>query len=448
MEVIIVGGGTVGVELANRILEKGHDVVLIERSRTKLDKISRNLDVMFIHGNGASYKILEQAGVRTADLLIAVTETDEVNMISCMLAKSYGVEKTVARVRNPDYTEETHVFEHDHMGIDIIINPELATAQEIAKIIRTPNAQGIEYFADGKIQMVGITVEEDSPVANTQIKDIKFHQSSNIVAILRKNRDVIIPHGTDEILPGDEIYIIGERGLLSRMGAFTRRPDKKHQNILVIGGGRVGYHVCRILEKTGNGMNVTLVEKDCQVCEDLAEDLSKTLVLTGDGTNLKFLQEEDLNVVDVMVATTGDDKTNLLSAIMSKKLGASRTIVELIKEDYEALLDTLQVDTVVSPRTITTAKILKLLRKEMVISMKLLGHEKIEVLELEVASNAPIVNKKLSETKLPQGVLIGAIVRNDQIIIPGGRDKIIPKDRVIVFVTSEKTEALQKFFIK
>ncbi len=448
MRIIIVGGGTVGVELANKFSEKNQDVILIERQKEKLEKISRNLDIMLIEGNGASFKVLEQAGVKKADILIAVTETDEVNIIACLLAKNYGVNKTVARLRSPEYTEEenTQPFSQEQLGIDIIINPELVTAMEIAKIIRTPNVKGIEYFAQEQVQMVGLTVEENSPVANQLVKDIELPYQSNIVAILRPNKDAIVPGGMDKILPGDDIYLIGPKGLLSNLGGYTRHPDKRADNILIIGGGRIGSNLARILEKYPNGMQVKLVEKCQERCEELTEGLSKTLILQGDGTNLKFLKEEDLKEVDVVVACTGDDKTNLLSSVMSRKLGATRTIVEVIKADYESVLDTLQVDTAISPRTITAAKILKLIRKEKVISMKILGNEKAEILELEVDPKAPIVNKKLSKAKLPKGLLVGAIVRGDKIIIAGGNDMVKANDRVILFATHGVANQVDKFF--
>ncbi|OWZ84990.1 Trk system potassium transporter TrkA [Natranaerobius trueperi] len=451
MRVIIVGGGTIGVELARKLSEKDQDVVLIEKSSEKISKISRNLDIMLVQGNGASFKILEQAGISQADLLIAVTEIDEVNIIACMLAKGYDVNKTVARIRNPEYTEGTQVFSHDQLGIDIIINPELVTAQEMAKMIRTPNVQGVEYFADGKVQMVGIIVEEKSPIAHKLVKDIDFPYSSNIVAILRGKKQVIIPGGTDEILPGDEIYLIGQKGLISSLGHFTRHPKKKPQNVLIIGGGRIGYQLCNILEKNmsrKNQMNIKLVEEDEKSCEQLVEDLNKTMVLKGDGTNLKFLQEEDLKDVDVVVSATGDDKTNLLSSVMSRELGADKTIVEVIKEDYEAVLDNMQVDKAISPRTLTAAKILQLIRDDIVISMAILGNEKAEITELIVPNNAPVANKKLIEAKFPRGILIGAIVRQDQIIIPGGQDVILPGDRVIIFATSKTNKLVDKYFSK
>ena len=446
MRIIIVGGGTVGVELASKLTEKDQDVVLIEKQREKLEKISRNLDIMLVEGNGASFKVLEQAGVNQTDILIAVTEIDEVNIIACLLAKNYGVGKTVARVRNPEYTEENQLFTHDQLGIDIIINPEFVTAQEMAKMIRTPNVKGVEYFADGKVQMVGLTVETNSPIANKFVKDIDFPYSSNIVAILRSNEDAIVPSGMDKILPGDEIYLVGPEDLLSGLGGLTRRPDKKAQNILIIGGGRIGSQLCNILESYGNGLKIKLVEKNYARCAELAEELSRTMVLQGDGTNLKFLREEDLKAVDVVVSTTGDDKTNLLSSVMTRKLGATRNIVEIIKADYEAVLDTLQVDTAISPRTLTAAKILKLIRKERVISMKILGNEKAEILELQVPQGSPIENKRLAQAKLPNGLLVGAIVRGDDIIIPGGKDVVKADDRVILFTTYKVSKEIDKFF--
>ncbi|UMZ74002.1 Trk system potassium transporter TrkA [Natranaerofaba carboxydovora] len=447
MRVIVVGGGTVGVEICTKLAEKEHDVVLIEKDPQKLDKIAKNVDAMLIEGDGVSLSTLKKAGVEEAGLLIAVTEVDEVNMIASMMAKRCGVKKTVARIRNPEYTDETMSFTNDQLGIDIIINPERVAALEIAKIIKAPNVKGIEYFSGGKVQMVGLTVEEESPIANSRIKNIKFPSDSNVVAIVRNNQEVVIPGGEDMIYPGDVIYLLGEKGLLASLGTLTRHPDKKAENIMVIGGGRIGLELCKLLEGVKkHGFHVKLVEKDAKRCAFLTEELNKTLVLNGDGTNLKFLQEEDLEDVDVVVSVTGDDKTNLLSSVMSDRLGVSKTIVEIIKSDYEAVLDTMKVNAAISPRLLTAAQILKLTIESDVISMTILGNYKAEILELNVPADAPIVNKKLAKAKLPKGILVGAIVRKGRVITPGGQDSILPDDRIILFSMEECSNKVSKYF--
>lgn len=448
MRVIIVGGGTVGIEICHKLSEKGHDVVLIEKNPKKTQNIAKNIDAMLIEGNGVSTKVLEEAGIKESSLLIAVTEVDEVNIIACLIAKRCGVGKTVARIRNnEEYINSSQVCTHDQLGIDIVINPERVTAMEMAKNIKTPNVKGIDYFAEGKIRMIGLVVEEKSPIANQQVKNVSFPYDSNIVAIVRETEEVIIPGGEDKICPGDEIYLLGDRNLLAGLASLTRHPEKTPENILVIGGGKIGLQLCKILEENKReGFKIKLVEEDEERCEELTEELSKTLVLNGDGTDLKFLQEEDLNQVDVAVSVTGDDKTNLLSAVMCHRLGVDKTIVEIIKSDYEAVLSTLKIESAVSPRLLTAAQILQLTTESQVISMTILENEKAEIMELYVPEKAPIVGKKLKNAKLPKGILVGAIVRNNEVITPGGKDKIIPHDRVILFVTSEYSHKVEKIF--
>lgn len=447
MRVIVIGGGTVGTEISNKLSQKGHDVVIIEKNPRKTTNIAKNIDAMLIEGTGVSFKNLEEAGINQASLVIAVTEIDEVNIIACMLAKRCGVDKTVARIRNNEYFDGSQLFTHEQLGIDIAINPEKVTAMEMAKMIKTPNVKGVEYFADGKVRMIGLVVEEKSPIANQKVKEITFPYDSNLAAIARENDEIIIPGGEDIIYPRDEIYLIGDRNLLTGLGSLTRHPDKKAENILIIGGGRIGLQLCKILEENKkDGFNVKLVEEDAKRCEELTEELSKTLVLHGDGTDIKFLQEEDLDEVDVVVSVTGDDKTNLLSSVMCHRLGVEKTIVEIIKSDYESVLSTLKVDSAISPRLLTAAQILKLTTESQVISMTILENEKAEILELYVSETAPIINKKLKYAKLPRGLLVGAIVRGDQVITPGGNDKIFAHDRIIVLATRECTQKAEKAF--
>ncbi len=447
MRVIVIGGGTVGVEIGHKLSEKGHDVVIIEKNPKKSENIAKNIDAMLIEGNGVSFKILEEAGINEAKIVIAVTEIDEVNIIACMLAKRCGVDKTVARIRNDEYVDGTQLFTHDQLGIDIVINPERIAAMEMAKFIKTPNVKGIDYFAEGKIRMIGIEVEEKSPIANQQVKNITFPFDSNIVAIIRENEDIIIPGGDDYIYPGNEIYLLGDINVLSGLSSLTRHPDKKPDNILIIGGGRIGLQLCKILEQNKKEtFQVKLVEQDEERCEELTRELNRTLILHGDGTDLKFLQEEDLDEVDVMVAITGDDKTNLLSSVLCHRLGVDKTIVEIIKSDYELVLSTLKIDSAISPRLLTAAQILKLTTKSQVVSMKILKNDRAEILELNVPDTAPIIGKKLKNAKLPKGLIIGAIVRNGEIITPGGKDEILPRDRVIVFATKECTQKVEKIF--
>jgi trk system potassium uptake protein TrkA len=446
MRIIIVGVGEVGTELAKRLTHENHDVVVIDKDLKKLTKLNESLDVMVVE-ESARISALEQAGIKHADVLIAVTDTDEINIMSCMIAKKMADVKTVARIRNPEYGSKGLLFSNEQLGIDVMINPEKLMAMEIAKLIKTPMVSEIEYFADGKIEMLVFKVDKDSEIVGKPISTLTQSQDFLIIAILRENGDVVIPGGDDKICPNDHIYVVGKTGALSEIGWMVRSKVKRYRNIMILGGGRIGLKVAKIIEEfKGNGMSVKLIEKCEDRCQEISEALSRTLVLCGDGTDLTFLKEEELEKIDVLVSVTGNDEVNILSAILAKKLGVKKTIIEVSKPDYESVLQALDIDSYVSSRTLVANKLAKLFRKPSVVSVTILKEGKAEMLELIAQEDSPIINQPLVELNLPKGVIIGGIVRNGKAIIPRGGEKIIPMDHVIVFTSPELVEQVEQMF--
>lgn len=443
MRVIIIGGGQVGTELARR-LSKGHDVVVIEKNSNMARKIEGLLDLLVITGNGASVSTLEKAGIREAKFLIAVTEIDEVNIIACMLAKKYGVGTTVARIRNTEYADGSQVLTSEQLGIDIIINPERVAALEIAKMIRSPNVSEVEDYVQGNVRVMGYFVDKDSPFTGKKIMEIDFPQGCIVCAIMRKPGEIIIPGGADEIRLHDEIYLLGKRDAFE---TFWWNPGRKRypKNIVIAGGGRVGYQVAEILEKK-NKYSIKIIERNKDKCREIADLLNSTLVVQGDVTDISFLQEEEISRADVFVAVTGDDEVNLLSTLLADHLGARVTISEVIRPDYSLILDTIGIDRVVSPRLMTAAQIMKLIRKGDVISLTILREDKAEVVELIVPERAYVAHKRLKDIKLPPGILVGALVRDEDIYVPSGECKIYPGDRVVLFYLSQLSDEVDTFF--
>lgn len=447
MKIIIIGGGEVGSELAKRLSGEDMDVILIEQNPKIVREIQNKLDVMVIRGNGASVNTLAKAGLKDTDLLIAVTQIDEINIIACMIAKKFGVKRTVARIRNEEYEDGSQVLTNEQLGIDIIINPEKVAAEEITKIIRTPNVDEIEYFVDRRVLVIGFTVYPSSKIVNQKIKALPLPESSIIGAITRENGEVVIPRGEDVILPNDKLYIIGKKDLLSEIGWLIRHHTDRTQNITIFGGSRIGLHVARLLEKNKkNGFNLKLIDKDLDKCKDICMYLNKTMVINGDVTNLEFLKQEDIPNTDVVVAVTGDDEVNLLTSLLAKQLGVKKTISEVVKADYNIVLNKIGVDSIISPRLLTVGQIMKLIRKINIVSLTILKNEKAEIVELIVPKNARIVGKKLAEANLPRGINIGTLVRDNNITIPNGSTEIRAGDRLVMFVKKEMNKILEESF--
>jgi trk system potassium uptake protein TrkA len=447
MNIIIVGAGKVGTELAKRFAHANHNVIVLEKEMRKVVNLRNTLDVMVIEESGKRIDTLEQAGVRNADVLIAVTDSDEINIMVCMIAKKVSNIKTVARIRNPEYCTEGTLFSNEQLGIDYIIDPERLTAIEIAKLIKTPVNRENEYFADGKLELSTFKVEKDSEIAGRKISSLPQSQASLIVAISRNNGESIVPGGEDRILPLDTIYVFGKTGFLSEIGSMVRDKVKSVRNIMILGGGKIGLKLAQILESDKkNGLSIKLVEKCDERCMEISKTLSRTLILNADCTDISFLREEDLSNMDILVSATNIDEINILSAILAKKLGVKKTIVEINKPDYEFLIPTLDIDIFVSPRLLVANKLVKLFRKSESLIETVLMNGKAELLEITVPVSAPIVNIPLADLKLSKGILIGGIVRENIAIIPKGKDFLLPNDQVVVFALTKLVAEVEKLF--
>lgn len=443
MKAIIVGAGKVGFNIAQILSSEGHDVVLIEKDEDRQQNIQEHLDIQTICGSGSSCSTLEEAGVLEANMFIAVTESDELNMVACIMAKQYGVPKTIARVRSPEYMESSGQISFSQMGIDLIINPERVTALEIARLLANPQAKGIEFYARGAMQLAELKIEEDFPIACRKIHQLESPNQFLIVAIIRDNQ-LIVPSGDDTIQHGDRVFVMARTRDMPRVEKLFVREQTKIEDVVILGGGRIGYYLAQQLEK--KTYSIKVIEKDLKKCKALASRLKKTLVINGDATATDLLIEENIGQADAFVAVTGDDKLNLLVALMAKNLGANKTFVQVRRADLIPLLEHIDIDTVVSPRLLTAGAILRFVRKGEVASVTVLGDSGAEMIELTVPEKAPVVNRRLADAKLPKGTLVGAIVNQDRAIIPAGDDVIRPGDRVIIFSTPENIPRIGTLF--
>jgi len=420
----------VGTEIAHRLSEEGHDIIVIDRSETQLAKINESLDVLTVKGNGSSSQLLKDIGVSDSDLLVSVTDSDEINMISCMTAKRVGIARTIARIRDPDYVRDLIISKED-LGIDLVINPDYAASQEISRLLTMNLSVHTEHFANGKVQMAELTVEEcNVDFAGKKIQDIDLPKACLVVGISRKG-EMIVPGGRDYIKPGDTIYVLGNNDSINKIYAKFKRKRQRVHNVMIMGGGRIGLYLSEKLSK--RGMKVKIIEQNMERCQELANRLSDVLILKGDGTDVDLLRREGIHEIDAFVAVTGFDEENLLMALLAKQLGAKRVVAKVSRPSYAPLVERLGVDAAISPRLITIGEIMRFIRGGRLLSLVLLLNEQAEVLEIIVQPESRMAGRALSFSGLPKGVIIGAISRGDRIIIPKGSEVIQPDDRLVVF---------------
>ncbi len=447
MHIIVIGGGGVGYELARNLSTKEQDVVVIEKDTNKVKLLEENLDIMVVEENGASVKALQKAGAKNAQMLIAVTQVDETNIIACMMAKRMGVPITVARIRNQDYIDSADILPGKQIGIDFIINPEKVAAQEISHVIHFPDASEVEYFAEGKVKLVGITVGEEAGITNKPLNDVPLPAGCIIVGIDRPNEEFLVPGGKDHIYPGDKIYLLGNAQLLRSVSWLLHHPDTHAHRVTILGGGNIGYRVASMIEmQRKQHLAVKMVEKDPERCSMLSRDLSKTLVLHGDATDLSFFKEEEIEDADILVVVTGEDRTNIVAAVLARQLGVKKIVCEVIDPQYVPIYLKLGIDSLINPHLLAASRILRFTRKEDVVSLSVLQDQNAEIVELILPDKAKVVGKKIVQAGLPRGALIGSIVRGEEIIIPHGDTRLQAGDRLVVFALPQVSEKLTRYF--
>jgi len=443
LKIIIIGAGKVGCQIAKTLSSENHDVVIIEKDDMKRQSAQNSLDVLTILGNGANVRTLEEAGIKQSDMIIAVTSSDEANMLACMTAKQFGVPHKIARIRNPEYLY-TNALSREKLGIDFTINPERATAKEIVRLLKTPkNVAQVQNFAGGKVQLFELKIEEGLPFINQQLKAVSFKYPILVAAIYRKDK-IIIPDGEEKIIAGDNLYVLIKKDNFSGLNEIFNEKPLNMQNVMILGGSRIGIQTALILTKLG--INNKLIERDKEKCEEIAERLPHTLVINGDGTNVDLLKSEGIETTDGFVAVTGYDEDNLLVALLAKHLGTKKVIAKVDRTNYIPILEKIGVNAVVNPRMTTASAILRFIRRGKIISLTLLKEGEAEVIELIVNPNSKIINKPLKKANLPQNTIIGAIVRKDRVIIPHGNDIIQPEDKIIIFALSSDIKKIEKIF--
>jgi trk system potassium uptake protein TrkA len=441
VKIIIVGAGEVGFHIAQKLSEENQDVVLIEKDPEKIKRITENLDIQTLLGSGTSPEMLRNSGIKDANMLVAATDSDEVNLIACWLARKMNQYiLKVARVRNPEFMEED-LFSQDLLGIDHIINPESEMVETIRNLMSVPGASDVIDFEGGRVKLIGFTIKPDSPFVGRQLLSFRGMEGKLLVGAIVRGEQVLIPHGGDTIQAEDLVYAVARSEDLPDILRFFNIKNEGLRRVIIVGAGQTGTALATVLDHTK--INVKIIDKDSQKCASLAEKLEKVIVINGDGTDRNLLLEENISDVDFMVAITGDEENNVLISLQAKGLGAKKTITRISKLSYIPLVSAIGIDTVVSPRLSAIRAILQYIRSGQIISVAPLKGEHAEAIEAEALETSDIVNIPLAKVKFPKGALVGAIVRGDKIIIPRGETVIRVKDRLIIFALQEVIPKLQ-----
>jgi trk system potassium uptake protein TrkA len=446
LQIIIVGGGLVGTTLAEKLSGEGHDVSLVEHDLKRAAELSDSLDVQIVEGNGATADTLRRAGAADASLIVATTDSDEVNFVTGRIAASmFKVPRVVVRLRDPAHEEAFQELSRGDAVEIVCVNPEAAAVEKIASLLEVPSALDVASFMDGELLVAGFRITERSEFAERPVSDMKlfFAERPSLVAAIQRGDHALVPHGGEQIRAGDIVYFAIERsdleGVLELMGA----PPKIHHRVMIAGATRIGLDLARRLERSE--VRVTLIEPDADQARHAFDALGDTVVITGSVTSEALLHEEEIERVDTFVAVTADDETNLVACLLNKRLGAGRAFALVDNPALANLIGETAIDAIISPRLLAIGLTLQHIPGARVHSMAALLGDRVEVMEAEAVRGSPIVSGKLSEIGLPRGVLVGALRRDGKLLVPHGTDRVEPGDRVLIIATTESAAKLTEF---
>jgi len=445
MSIIIIGAGEVGYHLAYRLSKEKRDVVVIDRDLEKIRRVQSTLDVQAIHGSGGSISLLRQAGISEASMIIAVTNSDEANMNSCLAAGLQDrVPKKIARVRDPEYSALFPLFDKEHLDIDLVINPDHEVVEMILKLMEVPGANEVADFADGKVRMVGLPLLPESPMAGKTLAEISrmYPQSGILIVAVQKGEKVSIPKGRDVLDANDLLFMVMARDKMREAleSSGHRRPPIKR--VMILGGTLIGLELAGHLEKLG--IQVKIIEQSEARCQEIAEKCSRAIVLRGDATYQDILLEENVGQMDTFIAVTEDEETNIMISLLAKKMGARRVVTLVNKVGYSPLVHSIGIDVVMSSRLAAVNRIMRFLRRGKILSLSSLPGENAEAFEAIAMETSEIVGRPLRETEFPKDAIVGAIVRGSEVIIPNGSTVIRSGDRVMIFALTTAIQAVEE----
>lgn len=449
MKIIILGAGKVGKTLTQQLSDEeyDYDVVVVDLHPEKIEAIVNQFDVLGVVGDGATYDILLEAGVEETDIIIAVTQSDELNILACLMAEKMGALNSIARVRNPEYLKQRS-FMRDQLGLSMIINPELEAANEIRRMLLFPSAFKVDTFVSGKIELAEFRLRENTRLIGVPLSRLnKVSKTNVLICAVRRKDQLIIPNGDDVLEQGDRIHVMGQHRDLVRFCQDINLFEQKTKRVIIVGGGRIAYYLTKQLVE--QGIQVKIIECDHQRCVDLSIKLPEATIIESDGSDEEILIEEGIEGVDAFVALTGLDEENIVISLYAKQMKAKKTIAKVTRTNFMNVLDQLDIDRVISPKSIIATQILRFVRaksnQDDDSSVKTLHHlfnDDVDAMEFVVTPQTCFLNKKVSELTLKNNVLLAAISRERGFVIPKGDTEIRLKDHIVVITTDRKIYSL------
>lgn len=448
MKIVIIGAGEIGYDLASILSHERHDVIVLDRDKDALKKVSENLDVLCFEGNATSAKDLVDTGVKDADILIAVTSIDEVNMIASMMSKRLGAKMVIARIRSDELSRPNAPLKSTDLGIDVLIHPEQSAALEIVRLIKRASASDLVNLADGRMQMIGLRIGKDSPLVGKtlveyaeEFPDLTFR----VVAISRKGL-TIIPSGSVRIQAYDQLFLMAKTETIPEVINTTGKPDVEINRIMIAGGTPIGAMIARILCQDDKNWNIKLIEPDQDTAVELAQELKGVLVLNGNPTDPDLLATEGITDTDAFISVTDDEESNIISCLMAKHLEVQKTVALVSKADYIPLSHTIGLDAAINKKSAASNEIHRHVRGGRVVSVKALQGIKAEVIELQAAPKSKVVKKPIHKIRFPEGCVVGGILSDGSTDIATGKSRIKPNDRVIIFCLPEAVDKVTSLF--
>lgn len=451
MKVIVCGAGQVGFNIASHLARENNDVTVVDLSPELTRKISGALDVQSVQGYASHPDVLERAGAANADMLIAVTQADEVNMVACQVAHSlFNIPTKVARIRSQTYLqpEWNDLFSRENLPIDVIISPELEVARTVLRRLEMPGTFDIFPLAKGKVRIVGIRLTADCPVVDTPLRQLTelFPDLTIVIVGIVREGVMFVPHGDDQMLVGDDIYFCSDTAHVHRaMDIFGHR-ETEARRVLIVGGGNVGLFLAQSLEASHPNVSIRIIEYDRSRAELISERLDRAVVINGDALDVQILREANVFETETIIAVTNDDQVNILASLMAKREGATRAITLLNNPSYGPLIGSLGIDVTVDPKESTVSSILQLMRRGRIKSLHNFANGSAEVIEGEAMETSPLVGAPLRDIDLPEGIVIGTVIRAGKVITPRGNTEIQAHDTVIIFALANMVKKVEALF--
>ena len=446
MKIIIAGAGKVGAAVASLLAEEGHDITIIDRSAERIDTLSNNLDVICVQGSATDAETLIEAGAKSADLVVAATRNDEINMVCGISAEKLGTKHSIARIRDTAYINQLD-FLREALGLDTVINPELECAREISRILRFPSAIFVDLFSNGRVEMIKHRISPDSKLKGKQLKELPQSFGAKVlVGLVGRKGEALIPNGDFRLEADDLISVLGSAKELRKFFVATGEFKKPVKNVMIMGGGRIAVYLSKLLIDAG--IKVSLVEKSSSRCEELCDELHSAKIIHADATRGDVLREEGLDKADAFVALTGDDGSNIITSMYAKSCNVGKIVVKVNQDYYSDILAGANLDSVVTPRMLISQQMARFVRAlsnsegSSMETLYKLADGKVEAMEFKVEEGSLCIGRPLKNMPIKKNTIVAAIVRGKETIIPDGNTQIIPGDHVVSFAMAGKVKTL------